>query len=547
MILGRSQTTRIFPAVACSTLLFTSVVSILHNDAYAAGSGCGLFLEFDKYVFENESIIPITISDECQIYSGKIVALAVSSADTEIDPETGWPSATSDDRYLDRRITVTDSITQINFEVPKSTSEYRFLITLWDNMDEITDQAIVFTKKDADVIHVSELSIPESIDAGSELEMSFKLTDGIGNPVASIVTATAAIQRPLCEPSSWPSSIMDLHMTRTAESGYAGGTYQGQTALPVDFSTGLYNVVISFYSAPSEGYRYPEPVTSQLRVEGKSPPVTTMFHNIRAVNPSLFANSDNDFKFSLGDDIVITGQTLTDDCIPISSVNVTGDFLGYPTPLIRSSAISNEHGNFTLHFQTHPLLQTDMQYYINLRGNYSNNTYSWTNDYVSLDDITKFPFKVNGFESSAEVKSDHGEVISMTLNEEAKKIVIILQSERNQQAQYDIAIPSELLSGDIIIQKDGGMPLVLIGNEYFADMAGPVNPPDSRHSYYLHAHKRDGMMAVGFVDIEGSRTTIEVTGTSVIPEFGSFAALLMAAGIVGALVLMRRLQNCRNS
>ncbi len=526
--------------MACSFLLVTLWISVSSGNAYAYGKGCGIYLKFDKYVFVTEKVIPIGVEDLCQIYTGKTIAVTVSSADTEIDPATGWPTATSENTYLDRKVIVKDRITQVDFEVPQSTQEYRFLITLRDDRNEITDQAIVFTKDGADVITVSDITVPATVMAGSEFKITARITDGLGNPVASVVSATAALQRPVCDPQSWLSSIVDVNLVRTAGSaGDESIIYQGLVALSPDFPSGMYDVVITTHSSPYEGYRYPNPITYQTRVENGGPPVTTLFYNIREPNGSIFSKANNDVRYILGDDIIVEGQALTDDCLPLVGVRIVGDFYGYPTPLIRSSAITDEQGNFTVHFQTYPLLQTNTQYFITLKAEYSNNTYTWNDDYVFLDDVKKFPFEANGITSRAEVMANQeGKVVSLTLDKDLKKMTVTVESQRNDQAQYSIAIPSELLSGDVIIQKDGGEPLTLIGSQYFADQYGPEMDPangDIRHSYSLSAYKGDGFMMVGYVNLAGGRTTIDITGTSVIPEFGTISLLVTAVAISAAL------------
>lgn len=521
-------------------LLVTLWISVSSGNAYAYGKGCGIYLKFDKYIFVTEKVIPIGVEDLCQIYTGKTIAVTVSSADTEIDPATGWPTATSENTYLDRKVIVKDRITQVDFEVPQSTQEYRFLVTLRDDRNEITDQVIVFTKDGADVITVSDIMVPATVMAGSEFKITARITDGLENPVASVVSATAALQRPVCDPQSWLSSIVDINLVRTAGSaGDESIIYQGLVALPPDFPSGMYDVVITTYSSPYEGYLYPNPSSYQTRVENGGVPVTTLFYNIRELNGSIFSKANNDVRYILGDDIIVEGQALTDDCLPLSGVRIVGDFYGYPTPLIRSSAITDEQGNFTVHFQTYPLLQTNTQYLITLKAEYSNNTYTWNDDYVFLDDVKKFPFEANGITSRAEVMANQeGKVVSLTLDKDLKKMTVTVESQRNDQAQYSVAIPSELLSGDVIIQKDGGEPLTLIGSQYFADQHGPEMDPangDIRHSYSLSAYKGDGFMMVGYVNLAGGRTTIDITGTSVIPEFGTISLLVTAVAISAAL------------
>lgn len=506
---------------------------------FAEAKGCGISFKFDKFVFESESVIPIKIEDVCQIYLGKIITVLISSPDIQIDPNTGWPSRDiGSNVYLDRKLEVKGQITEVEFIVPQSSSDYRFLITLRDDeTGETKDQVIIFASEKAEAIAVSNYAVPESISAGSELEISATLTDGLGNAAPSLVLAFASVQRPLCDPSSYPTNPIEIRLLRQGVENEI--RYNGRLLLPSDLPSGLYDVKLTVHSS-SRGYQYPDPAPLRIQIESGVPPVTTLFHNVRELNTSIFSKVNSGVRYAVGDEIVLSGHALTDDCFPLGGLNVVGELYDLPTPLIRSTAITDENGNFTLRFQTFPRMHPDTQYFLTLRGQYSNSTYTWTDHYVSLDQIIRYPFEVDNKSSTAEVMSNQeGKLVSLSLDKQYKEITAIVESQKYVEAQYNIAIPSELLSGDIVILKDGGEPLVLIGDQYFADSSGPELDPannDIRHSYYLNAFKAEGVMVVGFTNLAGGRTTIEITGTSVIPEYGAITALVSAIALMIALV-----------
>lgn len=126
------------------------------------------------------------------------------------------------------------------------------------------------------------------------------------------------------------------------------------------------------------------------------------------------------------------------------------------------------------------------------------------------------------------MSNEAGKIVSVDLDAQLKKMTIVLDSKRDTQAQYEIAIPSELLSGDLVVTVlDGGQQAILTGDEYLADASGPVVDPvnDPRHIYSVSAFKRDGYAQVGFIDDVGGMRTIEIQGRLLYPSSGRWPLL----------------------
>jgi hypothetical protein len=510
-----------------------------------AGGGipCGLFLEFDKFVFSNERTIPIKIEDVCEQYEGKTIRIIVSNPDRKFNEIAGSTI------YYNQQISITGKTMEVTFAPPQETMQYAFLVTLRDDsIAEITDEVIIFTKEDADIIKISDILVPQKVSAGSELVLSAKLEDGLGNPVPPIVRILAIFERPVCGSGYDVPSILELELKKKEKISETT-QFEGRLTLPSDFASGLYKVEIIVFSDPSDGYKFPGTALSQIQVENGSIPVTTLFYNMEEPNGNIFSKIGGDIRYALGDDVLVKGQVMTDDCQPLSGINIVGDFYGHPTPLIRSSTVSDSSGYFSVHFQTYPQLKIDTQYFITLRGEYANKTYTWNDDYVFLDDVKKFPFEIDGKSSTAEVmiRNEGSRVVSFELDKDSKKITIVLESNGEGQDNYQIAIPSDLVSGDMIVRKVGSLenPLMLTEKVPFDSVSGPVIDPenDIRHSYFLSASKHDGFAMMGYSDEFDGRATIEVTGTSVIPEFDSVISFVTAVAITSAILAAKQFRN----
>ncbi len=515
--------------------------SVNHASAIPIGPPCGLFLDFDDYVFVQSASVNIKISDTCESYQGKNISVVLSNPDRGIE-ETGKAIVTPEATFSSKTIIVSGRITETVIELPKNAKEYSFLVSVKDDNNEIRDQAVIFSRVDADIVQVSDILLPENVSAGTSLKVAATIRDGLGNPLPPIVTPYVALQRPECSSSTYLGIPLDFQMKRSIDPS----RYEGQILVPPDFPSGLYKASIMVYLIPTKGYQEPSRILSNVNIGDGGIPVTTLFYNLEELNATIFSESKTGRDYVPGDDIVVRGQVMTDDCQPLGGIVITGDFYAHPTPLIRASSVSDSSGNFTIHFQTYPLLHTDPQYTIRLKGEYSNTTFTWVDNYVSLENVKKFSFEIDGKESRADVKAnEEGNVISLTLDKDLKKLTVVVESQRNEQAQYTIAVPSELLSGDIIILKDGEEPLVL-GNQSFAGYSGPEMDPvnDPRHSYSLSAWKGDSLMTVDFVNLAGGQTTLEITGTSVIPEFGTIILTVLAFSIVFVLITTNRLLRC---
>jgi len=124
-----------------------------------------------------------------------------------------------------------------------------------------------------------------------------------------------------------------------------------------------------------------------------------------------------------------------------------------------------------------------------------------------------------GYKGSLDsIGTDHVEPIlsSMSINDERKSIVIIME-EVPQKTDFWVRIPQNVLYAEgekfqvLINNEDTGYDLMKFPNDY----------------------------VIGFV-ISETTENIEIVGTRVIPEFGTFTILVLGISIFGLIYLVRK-------
>ena len=139
---------------------------------------------------------------------------------------------------------------------------------------------------------------------------------------------------------------------------------------------------------------------------------------------------------------------------------------------------------------------------------------------------------VVGAETSHEVEAEGGETFdieiasnsnigSVELNEGEKMLAFTVEGETGTKGVTEVTVPKAMLSGEMMVLIDGQAMSstssdVILKSETNADVTFEINYSHSEH-------------------------TIEVTGTSVVPEF-PVAAVVMAAAIASAIVVATRVK-----
>ena len=459
--------------------------------------------------------------------------------------ESGYATTNLGKTYLEKELQVNGAITEVLFD-PNDVNideEYRFLVTLQDRANAILDQTMIFTKKHADEIIIQRIDAPANVIAGESGVFTIEISDGLQKPIASIIRVFGLVQRPVCGSGIFPENEIGLEFRREGISDTAS-TYRGTLDIAESFPSGKYDVLVSIAFS---GYQTVQK-TLQVSVQGKTPPVTSLFYNVSVKTTNILSRNNNPI-FAPGEDIVIVGQTLTDDCLPLEGVEIIGDMFRPINTLIRSETTSDRTGNFTLHFQTYPQMKHGESYEISIKSHYLNKTFMENpnnNISISLQNIHRYNFEADGRNASAEAMViDGGNIVSFSLDKNAKEIAIVLDGATSSDSppHYEIALPAALLSGDLVIQLNGSEVISLSEAQQDGSVWGPeIDPANGNYrvSYNLLASKAGGGdLFLTFEPTVGGQTTIVITGTNVIPEFSSVFMIAAVSGTTIVLVLKK--------
>ena len=488
---------------------------LMPNAALGSGYFCGFELIFDTYEFSPGSEIPIKVHFPCYESEPREAIIIVSDGD----------SLDIGKKFLEQKVTV-QGITEIKFK-PSDQNKYRFLISVINPQlgNNVDDQVIVFTKPGASKISIVDYSESLDVSAGTSVPLRAKVVDGLGKEVNAI-HLFASITRISCE---------GYGDAQTVELTRSDGVFSGNIEISNDIPTGTKD--LSIFPVSPRGYQY-ESVTIKMRVtNNETIPVTILFHNMRELNSSPFGGQSVR-TYVPSDNIIVKGQTLNDACLPLGGVEVTGDLAGSASPIIRDHAISDENGNFTIHFQTYPQMKFD-SYTITLKATHNGTELKWYDTDVRLENIQRFTFYADGKNSTADVKADPGtHITSLSLDKDSKKLVFVGTNDPSNQGQFTILIPSELLSGDILVQSSEGATVLVSGNNTWADTYGPVfdEVNDPRHTYGLNVGKNPGFTNVFYYTLTPGEKKLEIIGTTAIPEFPSLT--LLTVGAVFAIIFL---------
>lgn len=254
--------------------------------------------------------------------------------------------------------------------------------------------------------------------------------------------------------------------------------------------------------------------------------VTNLFQNVTYANTNLFSIIPAR-GYGIGDQIIITGQTLSDEGIPLSGVTISGTLQDIPEQIVNKT-LSDENGNFEIGIQTPKNLPAETEVTPTLSAQYNGTTYSWTGDLI-LDDIKKFTLFEDGKSSTVLVRQQNVTADSLSLDKDQKKLTILL-TDTESSSSFMVLIPSEVLSGDMIVEAGKNPALILPSDQDWKDISGD--------DYWLNVKKYDGFTLIAYQQNNAETDKLDVTGTTAIPEF-PFTAQVLLIGIASLIVFHR--------
>ena len=131
-------------------------------------------------------------------------------------------------------------------------------------------------------------------------------------------------------------------------------------------------------------------------------------------------------------------------------------------------------------------------------------------------------FPVQGTDFSVRYSITGGKILGITIDEEAKSLLIEIETTDPNGGVLTIILPRALIDSKIGTTVEDDNFFVLVDNEESTDFSE------------TEATSTDRTLTIPFVD---GTTEIEIIGTWIIPEFGPIAALVLAVAIISIIAV----------
>ena len=507
----------------CLALVVHFLFLIPISGSGKGGEPCGFSLVFDRDEFPSVDEIPMKVKAVCEQMQGKTATVIVSDGD----------SLEVNDKFFEEKMVV-NGFAETRFKIPDS-DRYRYLVTVTDGVN-VHDRAIIFTEEGVSKLVISDLNMLRDLNAGEQYTVEVAVSDGLGNAVPT-ADAFGTIRYPTCSdakgyPLNMVHDSIDVYFSPSSSDPYV---LTGNLEVPVIVPSGTYDATIEV-DGP-KGYQHTSTVVEVNIINEEEVPVTSLFHGVHDANVGVFG------RYTPGDTILLKGKTMSDGCLKvIPNVEIFGEQNTIAQSIvIRNQTKSDNNGDFEIKFTIDPSMPLNEPIRLTLQATYNSKKYSYE-DFLFLQYIERFEFEASGKKSYAEVlvTSPDTSIVSFTLNKEAKKLTLITKSP--DVSNLEIAFPPDLLSGDIVVQKDGNETLVLSGDNYYETLTGPRTNREEGYSlpylYHISTSKKEDHIRIDYRYQRLGESTLEITGTSVIPEF-PLSMIIFATAV--SLIFVTRL------
>ncbi|MCA9820703.1 MAG: PEFG-CTERM sorting domain-containing protein [Nitrosarchaeum sp.] len=397
------------------------------------------------------------------------------------------------------------------YKIPEKDSDrYRYLVSVDTPAQD--EPKMFFTKRDASKIAVSDLNVFNPVVMqGEPVKFQAKVVDGVGNPSHYIsMSAFADIPHENCR-SGWAGTHVHVSPLYSIQPDYwSAGILTGELVFKDTAKPGKYTISLHA-SGTEDGYELAE---RSFTIE--------ILQNNKTREPlyTVFAPRETDFGsgFPTEQPIEVTGKTAYNGCgTTLPNVPITAEIKRYDLQhrrwmetLVTQESMSDENGEYYFHFD--PLGLRPGYYEIQLTPEYEgieqtvgtvfpNNIKNFT----IIEEGKKFQIPVDGYYFIPE---------KIVFDKERKTLTIDLDTAEPFR-QVGFSIPSELLDGDFTVFVNG------------IERDGNIRKTDG----YTHFSPWPG---------EDDHTTIQVVGTTAIPEFQTVATMILAASILPIMLLRKK-------
>jgi len=513
----------------CLAMMVPFLFLIPISSSGKGGEPCGFSLVFDRDEFPSVDEIPIKVKAVCEQMQGKTATVTVSNGD----------SLEVKDKFFEEKMAV-NGFAETKFKVPDS-DRYRYLVTVTDGVD-IHDRVIIFTEEGASKLMISDLNLPRDLNAGKQYAVEVAVSDGLGNAVPT-ADAFGTIRYPTCtDAKGYPLNMVhdsiDVYFSPSSSDPYV---LTANMKIRVIMPSGTYDMAIEV-NGP-KGYQYTSTVVQVNVTNDVEVPVTKLFHGVHDANLGVIG------RYTSGDTMLLKGKTMSDGCLKeIPNVKIFGELntTFAKSIVIKNQTKSDNNGDFEIELATDPSMPLNEPIRLTLQATYNSKEYSYE-DFLFLQYIERFVFNAGGKKSYAEVlvTSPDTSIVSFTLDKDAKKLTLTTKSP--DVANLEIAFPPDLLSGDIVVQKDGNETLVLSGDNYYETLTGSWTNREEGYSlpylYHISASKKEDHIRIDYRYQRLGESTLEITGTSVIPEFPM--SMIIFATAVSLIFVTRLIPNLK--
>lgn len=251
---------------------------------------------------------------------------------------------------------------------------------------------------------------------------------------------------------------------------------------------------------------------------------------------NVILESDGYFSPNLGtdQDLTITGDVLDKDCNGISKIKIIAELKRGETTFSKT-VNSNDDGSFEIILETAGKVSHHNDFQLYLTAVYGEPFRLHVAD-VTFFDIQRFAVTEEDQTAVVEISQSYGSrVVSFDFDKDSKKISLELVHFDSEAAQFLVAIPANLLSGDITVLREGQPAFILTENNLYDNDYGPRMDPennDIRHSHSLRGKIVEDYSTIDYNFIPYETHTIEIVGSKVIPEFHPVIIFVLSISMI---------------
>ncbi len=497
------------------TVIITLIVGIILvgfvNSAYGgAWYPCCFEFKLDKTEYSPSDTVLITVQGSDQ-FANSSETISVKISDVTYGPDHA-------NVVFEEQKTTQDGKAVFEYKLPQKDSDrYRYLVFVDTPAEDKT--RMFFSKKDASKLVVSEVKVLNPVlKQGEPIRFEAKVVDGVGNPTHyARILATGDIPHESCssEISGFAGAYLDVSPLYSSQPDYwSAGIVKGEIPIMDTAMPGKYGLQI-FANGEIDGYVV-DGESFQIEIIPTDKP--------RAPAYGVFAPFRYQFApgFPLDQPINVTARTTYNGCGPaLPNIPIKAELKRYDMQksqwidtLATKETTSDKDGFFNVFFE--PVGARPGSYTVLLTGQYEGKDHTIGIEFPH--NIKNFTISEEGKEFTVTVDGWYFIPLDATFDKENKKLTLELDTSDSFR-RVDFRVPHELLDGEF-------RTVLVNGQERDAS-----------------AQKYEGYTWFAPWPGEDDHTTIEVIGTSAIPEFPLTILILLLTFIPILFLTRNRFSN----